>query len=161
MPEDSSPQAIPDAVVAPNTPSVSDPGLWTAPASNTANVATAPQVSTSFQATLTSQQIALLLNSRSAHTTRAFVKPRIGGVSPAGVWAGHGAGGQGKDPESTRCVREFDTDVVKSFTAMAPIEGKCHIGYRDSPNLLFGMPNEPNANTVPPWSPPLPPLKNE
>jgi len=45
-------------------------------------------------------------------------------------------------------MREFNTDVVKSFTAMAPIEDKCHLGLRDSPSLLFGMPNEPNANTV-------------
>ena len=120
MTEDSSPPANPDAVVAPDdgtgntqgppplTPSVSNPGLSTAPpVSNVANVATAPQVSTSFQATLMSQQISLLLNSRSTHTARTFVKPRIGGVSPAGVWTGHGAGGQGRDPQSARCVREF------------------------------------------------------
>ena len=156
--EDSSPPANPEAVVAPGdgtgntqgptplTPSVSNPGLSSAPP--VSNVANAPQVSTSFQATLTSQQISLLLNSRSTHTTRTFVKPRIGGVSPAGVWTGHGAGGQGRDPQSARCMREFNTDVVKSFTAMAPIEDKCHLGLRDSPNLLFGMPNEPNANTV-------------
>jgi len=159
MTVDSPPQDIPDATVAPDTPAatnatqgpplvappVSNPGLLIAPV----NTAAAPQASTSFQATLTSQQIAMLLNSRGAPTTRVFVKPRIGGVSPAGVWTGYGTGGQGKDPQSARCMREFNTDVVKSFTAMAaPIEDKCHLGLRDSPSLLFGMPNEPNANTV-------------
>jgi len=165
MTEDSPPQEIPDATVAPETPAgtndtpspppltvpVSNPGLSTgnpAPVSNATNVATAPQASTSFQATLTSQQIALLLNSRNAYATCTFVKHRIGGVSPAGVWTGYGAGGQGKDPQSAPCMGEFNTDVVKSFTAMAPVEDKCHLGLRDSPSLLFGMPNEPNANTV-------------
>ena len=149
MTEDSPPQDIPVDAAAPDTPSavapsVPNPGLSVAPV----NATTAPQGPTSFQATLTSQQIAMLLNSRGAPTTRVFVKPRIGGVSPAGVWTGYGAGGQGKDPQSARCMREFNTDVVKSFTAMAPIEDKCHLGLRNSPTLLFGMPNEPNANTV-------------
>jgi len=43
---------------------------------------------------------------------------------------------------------EFNTDVVKSFTAMAPIEDKRHLDLRNSPSLLFHMPNKPNANTV-------------
>jgi len=106
---------------------------------------------------LTLQQIALLLNSCGAPTTRIIVKPRIGGVSPAGVWTGYGAGGQRKDPQSARCMREFNTDVVKSFTAMAPTEDKCHLGLRDSPSLLFCP-----TNLMPtPWSPPLQPLKKE
>jgi len=45
-------------------------------------------------------------------------------------------------------MREFNTDVVKSFTAMVPIEDKCHLSLRDSPTLLFGMPSKPNANTI-------------
>jgi len=45
-------------------------------------------------------------------------------------------------------MREFNTDVVKSFTAMAPIEDKHHLGRCDSPSLLFGIPNKPNANAV-------------
>jgi len=49
---------------------------------------------------------------------------------------------------SARCMREFNTDVVKSFTAMVPIEDKCHLSLRDSPTLLFGMPSKPNANTI-------------
>jgi len=158
MTVDSPPQDISEATAAPDTPaatnatqgpplvapSVSNPGLSIAPV----NAAAAPQAPTSFQATLTLQQIAMLLNSRGAPTTRVFVKPHIGGVSPAGVWTGYGAGRQGKDPQSAHCMREFNTDVVKSFTAMAPIEDKCHLRLRDSPSLLFGMPNEPNANTV-------------
>jgi len=160
--EDSPPQEIPDATVAPETPVGTDdppsPLMQTAPVPNPVlstnnpapvpNVAAATQASTSFQATLTSQQTTLLLNSRNAHTTHTFVKPRIGGVSPAGGWTGYGVGGQKKDPQSAHCMREFNTDVVKSFTAMVPIEDKCHLGLRDSPSLLFGMPNEPNANTV-------------
>jgi len=61
---------------------------------------------------------------------------------------GYGVGGQGKDPQRARCMCEFNTDVVNSFTTMVPIEDKCHLGLRDSPSLLFGMPNEPNTNPV-------------
>ena len=43
-------------------------------------------------------------------------------------------------------MRDFDTSVVKSFTATAPIEDKCQLGLRDCPDLLFSMPNESNAN---------------
>jgi len=103
-----------------------------------------------FPATLTSDQITQLLNSKYVPQVRTFVTPRIGGTSPAGVWTGFGAGGQRKDPQSARCMREFNTDVVKSFTAMAPIRDKCHLGLRDTPELLFSMPNEPNVNVD--WS---------
>jgi len=43
-------------------------------------------------------------------------------------------------------MRDFDTSVVKSFTAMAPIEDKCQLGLCNCPDLLFSMPNESNAN---------------
>jgi len=43
-------------------------------------------------------------------------------------------------------MRDFDTSVVKSFTAMAPIEDKCQSGLRDCPDLLFCVPTESNAN---------------
>ena len=77
---------------------------------------------------------------------RLLSKPRIGGKGPAGVWTGFGAGCKGIDPKSATCMRDFDTSVVKSFTAMAPIEDKCQSRLRDCPDLLFSMPTESNAN---------------
>jgi len=43
-------------------------------------------------------------------------------------------------------MRGFETTVVKSFTAMAPIEEKCQKGLQDRPRLLFCMHDESNAN---------------
>jgi len=79
-------------------------------------------------------------------TPRFLATPRVGGKGPAGVWTGFRAGCKGTDPKSATCMRDFDTSVVKSFTAMAPIEDKCQMGLHDSPDLLFSMPNESNAN---------------
>jgi hypothetical protein len=45
-------------------------------------------------------------------------------------------------------MRTFDTDVIKNHQAMAPIEDRCKKGLRDSPELLFCMPDEPNAGTI-------------
>jgi len=77
---------------------------------------------------------------------RLLSKPHIGGKGPAGVWTRFGAACKGIDPKSATCMRDFDTSVVKSFTAMAPIEDKCQLGLSDYPDLLFSMPNESNAN---------------
>jgi len=79
---------------------------------------------------------------------RLLSKPRIGGKGPAGAWTGFGAGCKGINPKSATCMTDFDTSVVKSFTAMAPIEDKCQSGLRDCPDLLlaFCMPTESNAN---------------
>jgi len=67
-----------------------------------------------FPATLTSDQITQSLNSKYIPQARTFVTPRIGGTSPAGVWTGFGTGGQRKDPQSARCMHEFNTDEVKA-----------------------------------------------
>jgi hypothetical protein len=45
-------------------------------------------------------------------------------------------------------MRTFDTDVIKNHQAMAPVEDRCKKGLRDSPELLFFMPDEPNAGTI-------------
>ena len=64
-------------------------GNANASATSPAPTVTNPSVAASpFHATLTSQQIAQLLNFRSVHTTHIFAKPRVGRVSPAGVWRG-------------------------------------------------------------------------
>mgnify|MGYP000582285478 CR=1 FL=1 len=47
-----------------------------------------------FPATLASDQITELSNSKCIPQARTFATPRIGGMSPAGVWTGFGAGGQ-------------------------------------------------------------------
>jgi hypothetical protein len=75
-------------------------------------------------------------------------KPCLGGISVTGVWTGSGASGLFREPNSTFCMRTFDTDVIKNHQAMAPIEDRCKKGLRDSPELLFCMPDESNAGTI-------------
>ena len=98
---------------------------------------------------LSQQQLADLLaqmSKTSSNPARVLTKPRVGGLNPAGAWTGFGSGSQGKDPKSATCMRDFETTVVKSFAAMAPIEEKCQRGLRDAPELLFCMSDESNAN---------------
>lgn len=74
--------------------------------------------------------------------------PRVGGKSDTGVWTGIGAGGLLQEPTSAYCMRAFNTDVIKNHTAMLPIETYCKRGLKDSPELLFCMPDEPNNGTI-------------
>jgi len=55
---------------------------------------------------------------------RTLATPRVGRKGPAGVWTGFGAGCKGTNPKSATCMRDFDTSVVKSFTAMAPANAR-------------------------------------
>jgi hypothetical protein len=89
------------------------------------------------------------IGSKSASTKRLTLKkPCLGGISVTGVWTGSGASGLFQEPNSTFCMRTIDTDVIKNHQAMAPIEDRCKKGLRDSPELLFCMPDEPNAGTI-------------
>jgi len=98
---------------------------------------------TPFPVTLTSHQQTELLNSKHVHQTCTFAKSQVGGTSPAEVLTGFGAG-EKKDPQSARCMREFDTNVVKSYISMDRIEDKSHLGLHG----LFSTWNEPNTNMV-------------
>jgi hypothetical protein len=88
------------------------------------------------------------IESKSSSKKPTLTKPRLGGISVTGVWTGSGASGLFREPNSTFCMRTFDTDVIKNHQAMAPIEDRCKKGLRDSPELLFCMPDESNAGTI-------------
>ena len=109
----------------------------------------APQAPVPGNVYLSQQQLAALMAQMSqtnSTPTRVIVKPRLGGLNSAGAWTGLGSGSQGLAPKSATCMRDFETTVVKSFAAMAPIEDKCQKGLRDAPELLFCMSDESNAN---------------
>jgi len=125
---------------------LSSPSLITMTVAETTSSPTGPSAS---YTNISPKQLADLLSKvRQNHgpAPRLLSKPRIGGKGPAGVWTEFGAGCKGINPKSATCMRDFDTSVVKSFTAMAPIEDKCQLGLRDCPDLLFSMPTESNAN---------------
>ena len=88
------------------------------------------------------------MGTRSTTTKPQLTAPRLGGQNVTGIWTGSGASGLLEEPNSTNCMRTFDTDVIKNHQAMSPIEDRCKKGLRDSPELLFCMPDEPNAGTI-------------
>jgi len=45
-------------------------------------------------------------------------------------------------------MRDFNTDEVKNFNAMSPIEEKCQKGLLNQASLWFSMPDESNAKLV-------------
>jgi hypothetical protein len=94
------------------------------------------------------QLIADAIAAKPAAAKPTLQTPRLGGLNVTGVWTGSGASGLLLEPNSTHCMRTFATDVIKNHQAMAPIEDRCKKGLRDSPELLFCMPDEPNAGTI-------------
>lgn len=102
-------------------------------------------------ASLTLLDLQALVKHLSGQTTQSRpspLTPRYGGKSTAGAWTGMGAGGEGREPYSNYCMREFDIDIHKNHTAMHPIQDKCKLGLRDRPELLFSLPHESNGNLV-------------
>ena len=82
--------------------------------------------------------------STTATVTPQLITPRIGGVSNDFVWTGKGHGDLGTDPRSGLCAREFKHGGIKSYQAINHIEEKCKLGLKDKPQLIFGLPGEPN-----------------
>lgn len=105
---------------------------------------------TSDSTTLTMDQLLSLLTGIQSGkgSSTPLVAPRHGNLSSTGVWTGMGASGSGLRPYSKYCMREFKTDAIKNHQHMHPIEDRCKMGLRDSPELHFSLSHEPNANTV-------------
>ncbi|CAB9529127.1 hypothetical protein SEMRO_2406_G326550.1 [Seminavis robusta] len=108
----------------------------------------APTVSPTF----TQDQLLELLRTagRQWDAFSTLKQPLVGGLNATGAWTGHGVGGEGTSPMSAQCMRDFKTDVIKNHQALSPIELKCKEGLSDSPDLLFSLPGEPNADKVVP-----------
>jgi len=87
-------------------------------------------------------------SSRPPYTRPPLVKPRVGNIDITGVWTGNGASDLMEEPTSTYCMRTFDADTNKNHQQLAPVQDRCKQGLRDSPELLFCMPDEPNAGTI-------------
>ncbi|CAB9499472.1 hypothetical protein SEMRO_62_G035250.1 [Seminavis robusta] len=102
--------------------------------------------------TFTQDQLLELLRAagRQRDAFPTLEKPRVGGLNATGAWTGHGVGGEGTSPMSAQCMRDFKTDVIKNHQALSPIELKCKEGLSGSPDLLFSLPGEPNADKAVP-----------
>ena len=65
------------------------------------------------------------LGSKGADKRAELTAPRNGGKTVTGVWTGNGASGLGTEPTSSLCMRDFNTDLIKNYNALAPIEDRC------------------------------------
>jgi hypothetical protein len=99
-------------------------------------------------------EAALLDRSTTVSVTKAATgrstprPPPLATPGPAPVWNGNGASDRLGEPNCTYCMRTFDTDAIKSHQAMSPIEDRCKKDLRDSPELLFCIPDELNVGTI-------------
>ena len=96
--------------------------------------------------TMTPEMLSTLLQQlqTSSTSTNLLPKPRVGGVTGVGVWTGLGAGKLGLQPSSNSCYRKLAGSEIKSFKTITDIEDKCKLGFRDRPDLHFGLHTEPN-----------------
>jgi len=71
------------------------------------------------------QSHAQLLSSVAA---RLAVKPRVGGLSPDGIWTGFGENEEGVTPVSEMAIRRFFATGMKSFSQKGAIDRACRAG---------------------------------
>lgn len=98
--------------------------------------------------TLSLDDLKLILAALKHGPSKNLTKPRFGGITSTGAWTGMGAGGEGFDPYSNYCMREFNIDIHKNHQSMHPIQDKCKQGLRDTPELLFGLSHEMSVQSI-------------
>ena len=105
-----------------------------------------------FQMWLNFQQQQALAAQALATQVQANVPrpPRVGGVIERyGYWTGFGLKGDGKEPRTTDCMREFFREGIKEFTAIGDIQKRCRGGLSSIDGAPhFGQAHEKDADNL-------------
>ena len=74
--------------------------------------------------------------------------PRVGGtVNLHGYWTGFGLNGNGDEPRTTDCMREYFDTGIKAFVAMGEVHKRCHGGLNSTSDApQFSQTHEKDAN---------------
>jgi hypothetical protein len=127
----------------PRTPSTPLPGgqFWTQAMTTSGT----PTGGITGNITLSQEQFDRLVAMSGTSTYAALEEPRVGGVTPVGVWTGKGANGDGKAPKTSFCMRAFSGNPVKTFSIRTSIQTTVEEGLNGKKLTAFSLASEPNA----------------